>query len=67
MIKVQQAAGRVIRSEEDRGIVVLLDDRYSEPQTLRLLPKSWRKIKFAEDPEMLSTIAERFWEKQKNY
>ena len=64
MIKVQQAAGRVIRSEDDKGIVVLLDDRYSEPQTLRLLPKNWRKIKFAEDPEMLSVIAERFWEKQ---
>ena len=65
MIKVQQAAGRVIRSEEDRGVVVLLDDRYAEPQTLRLLPKMWRKIKFADDPEMLSSIVERFWEKHK--
>lgn len=31
MNKVQQAAGRVIRSETDRGIVALLDDRFCRP------------------------------------
>ncbi len=63
MIKIQQAAGRVIRSEEDRGVVILMDDRYAEPPTLRLLPKHWRKIKFASDPDQLASIVERFWEK----
>ncbi len=61
MIKIQQAAGRVIRSEEDCGIVVLMDERYAEPPTLRLLPKHWRRIKFASDPDRLATIVERFW------
>lgn len=64
MIKIQQAAGRVIRSEEDSGVVVLIDERYAEPPTLRLLPKHWRKIKFASDPDRLATIVERFWDEQ---
>ena len=67
MIKVQQAAGRVIRSEKDRGVVVLLDDRYAEPPILRLLPKSWRRIKFASDPEQLSDIVARFWERSDDF
>ncbi len=63
MIKVQQAAGRVIRSENDRGVVVLMDDRYMEPPILKLLPKHWRKIKFVSDPFTLSSALERFWKK----
>ncbi len=63
MIKVQQAAGRVIRSENDRGVVVLMDDRYMEPPIIKLLPKHWRKIKFVSDPFTLSSALERFWEK----
>ncbi len=62
MIKIQQAAGRVIRSEDDCGVVVLMDDRYGEPGILRLLPKMWRKIKFASDPDQLSAIVGRFWD-----
>ena len=41
--------------------MVLMDERYAEPPTLRLLPKHWRKIKFASDPDRLATIVERFW------
>ncbi len=67
MIKIQQAAGRVIRSEEDTGIVVLMDERYAEPPTLRLLPKHWRKIKFASDPDRLASIVERFWAERELY
>ena len=61
MIKVLQAAGRVIRSEEDRGVVVLLDDRYSDPNIYRLFPKSWRHIKYTGDPYSLSAAIEKFW------
>ena len=39
--KVLQAAGRVIRSETDRGMVVLLDDRYYEQEYEALLPAEW--------------------------
>ena len=40
--KVVQAAGRVIRSEQDHGTVWLLDDRFARPEVRRLLPAWWR-------------------------
>ena len=40
--KVLQAAGRVVRSESDRGIVLLMDDRYYDPAYVALLPASWQ-------------------------
>lgn len=40
--KVVQAAGRVIRTPEDRGCVYLVDDRYARPEVRRLLPAWWR-------------------------
>ena len=62
MIKVLQAAGRVIRSETDRGVVVLVDDRYSDPNLYRLFPKMWRHIKYTGDPYSLASAIERFWD-----
>jgi DNA excision repair protein ERCC-2 len=41
MNKVMQNAGRVIRSETDRGAVILLDERYSWHQYNRCFPKEW--------------------------
>lgn len=64
MIKVQQAAGRVIRSETDQGVVVLIDDRYAQPQTYRLFPKAWKHIRFAGDAYSLHAAVLAFWEKQ---
>lgn len=40
--KVVQAAGRVIRTQFDRGIVYLIDDRFARPEVLRLLPAWWK-------------------------
>ncbi|WP_321925163.1 ATP-dependent DNA helicase [Paraburkholderia guartelaensis] len=40
--KVVQAAGRVIRTEHDRGVVHLLDDRFAQPGVRALLPTWWR-------------------------
>jgi DNA excision repair protein ERCC-2 len=40
--KVVQAAGRVIRTEQDVGVVHLIDDRYRRPEVRRLLPRWWR-------------------------
>ncbi len=59
---VMQAAGRVIRSESDRGIVVLIDERYADPNIQRLFPKYWHHIKFTSDPFTLAEIAQRFWD-----
>ena len=40
--KVVQAAGRVIRTREDRGTVVLIDDRFARPEVRALLPSWWK-------------------------
>ena len=40
--KVVQAAGRVVRTLSDCGTVHLIDDRFSRPEVLRLLPAWWR-------------------------
>jgi DNA excision repair protein ERCC-2 len=40
--KVVQAAGRVIRSETDEGVLWLLDERFARPEVARLLPAWWR-------------------------
>lgn len=40
--KVVQAAGRVIRSQQDRGVVMLIDDRFAEPKVRQLLPRWWQ-------------------------
>ncbi|WP_077037696.1 ATP-dependent DNA helicase [Pelomonas sp. KK5] len=39
--KVVQAAGRVIRTPSDRGVVHLIDDRYARREVHRLLPRWW--------------------------
>ncbi|MDT9632984.1 ATP-dependent DNA helicase [Pseudomonas sp. JV449] len=39
--KVVQAAGRVIRSQHDRGVVMLMDDRFGEGRVRQLLPRWW--------------------------
>ena len=40
--KVVQAAGRVIRTNQDEGIVYLIDDRFTQPEVRELLPKWWK-------------------------
>jgi Rad3-related DNA helicase len=40
--KVVQAAGRVVRTTEDRGAVYLMDERFGQQQVRRLLPRWWQ-------------------------
>ena len=40
--KVVQAAGRVIRTQQDTGVVFLMDDRFTRPEVQNLLPQWWR-------------------------
>ena len=42
MNRVLQATGRVIRSESDRGVVLLIDARFAEHRYRRLFPPSWQ-------------------------
>ncbi|MBQ8408541.1 MAG: ATP-dependent DNA helicase [Clostridia bacterium] len=64
MNSVLQAVGRVIRTESDRGIAVLIDDRYAEPKYRALYPEEWKGIKFAGNPQSLAEIARRFWQNE---
>ena len=43
--KVLQAAGRLIRTMEDRGVVLLLDKRYLTKEYLMLFPQEWHHAK----------------------
>lgn len=63
MIKVLQAAGRVIRSEEERGVVVLIDDRFATPEYYELMPDHWRHLQFLTNANDLLREVTDFWKK----
>ena len=42
--KVVQAAGRVIRTTDDQGVIHLIDDRFARPNVRQLLPVWWNAI-----------------------
>ncbi|WP_377888922.1 helicase C-terminal domain-containing protein [Alkalihalobacillus sp. R86527] len=42
MNRVQQAGGRLIRTESDKGILILVDSRYLEGRYRHLLPEEWK-------------------------
>lgn len=59
--KVFQAGGRVIRSETDKGFLLIIDDRFLTEENVELLPSNWSNVKKAKDN---TSIAERicdFW------
>ena len=43
--KVVQAAGRVIRTQHDEGVIYLMDDRFTRPDVLALLPTWWKVVR----------------------
>ena len=61
MNKVLQAAGRVIRTVEDVGVIALLDERFLQFAYRRLFPREWETF----DAVTVHTVArrvERFWD-----
>ncbi|MCL1793113.1 MAG: ATP-dependent DNA helicase [Oscillospiraceae bacterium] len=60
MSKVLQAAGRVIRSETDRGIVLLLDERFNYSYYKKLFPPHWKHCKTVRNPAQLKKIINNF-------
>jgi len=48
MNRVVQSAGRIVRSETDRGVIVLLDKRFAYENYSRLLPRDWYESSPAE-------------------
>ena len=64
MNKVLQAAGRVIRTPEDKGVVLLLDDRFAQTEYARLFPPHWRHIRYLNSADTLTDELEQFWHKK---
>ena len=63
MNKVLQAAGRVIRSENERGVVVLIDDRFGTEEYKMLMPEYWHHIKYLNNANDLLREVTLFWKK----
>ena len=61
MNKVLQAAGRVIRTDEDRGVILLLDDRFLGSEYRRLFPLEWESCQVCRLKDAGKRIEE-FWE-----
>lgn len=55
--KVTQAAGRVIRSETDRGFILLIDERYDLPDYRSLFPEDWRPQSLSSGSEVREALA----------
>ena len=63
MNKVLQAAGRVIRTEDDHGVILLLDERFQREKGKEIFPKEWADCERCR----LDIVEEKirlFWEKQ---
>lgn len=65
MNKVLQAAGRVIRTSEDIGVVALLDDRFLQTAYRALFPREWRGYKTVLSTSVNNEISH-FWSGFKN-
>ncbi|MGN0332578.1 MAG: ATP-dependent DNA helicase, partial [Lachnospiraceae bacterium] len=60
MNKVLQSAGRVIRTDEDRGVILLLDERFSDNRYRETFPREWKDIAFCNLENTLQKI-QKFW------
>ena len=61
MNKVLQAAGRVIRTENDIGVVALLDERFRGSEYQKTFPREWKNIEYA-NKELIHEKVSEFWE-----
>lgn len=63
MIKVLQAAGRCIRTDDDKGVILLLDKRYSQRIYQSLFPYEWYPNFRVRKSDDVKTLCEEFWNK----
>ena len=61
--RVMQAAGRVIRTEQDRGVILLIDQRLTQSRYTRLFPPEWRHFQVVRYNDDLDRRVRHFWEK----
>ena len=60
MNKVLQAAGRVIRTEKDRGVIMLLDDRFMREDYQKLFPREWTRYASVRE-DGVAELLSMFW------
>lgn len=65
MNKVLQAAGRVIRTKEDRGVVLLIDSRYTRAEYRCLMPPHWGHLRYVSAPGQAQALVQAFWSQTK--
>lgn len=63
MNRVLQTAGRVIRSETDRGVVCLIDHRFNEARYRELMPGHWQ-VNLVKNANQLGQALQSFWQQQ---
>ncbi len=63
--KVLQAAGRIIRTESDRGALLLLDSRYGSAEYRALLPAAW-KPQLVKSADAIRAALTAFWEGERD-
>ena len=66
MNKVLQAAGRVIRTSEDVGIIALLDERFLQFAYRKMFPREWEDFEVV-DVKRVGNKVERFWDSWSKY
>ena len=64
MNKVLQSAGRVIRTETDRGVILLLDERFLQRQCQEIFPREWADVKRC-TLESVGGEMKKFWGRSK--
>ena len=60
MNKVLQAAGRVIRTDDDKGIIMLLDERFLNREYLKIFPREWDSF-FSVNKNTITEVSKEFW------
>ena len=60
--KVMQAAGRVIRSKDDRGVILLIDNRFMWSKYQDLFRLTWSNYKKVTSVEQINNHLKKFWD-----
>ena len=59
--KILQAAGRVIRSENDKGIVMFIDDRYKQRKYKEVIQREYKNNYYVSSNKEIKEIIDDFW------
>lgn len=58
---VSQAAGRVIRTDDDKGVIVLMDRRFNQTRYRQIFPQNWQNIQVSNNDRQLNHLLGQFW------